>query len=566
MCDARVTRSVTLSAQSRGAKIYPQRSSTDDVTVLGGENMNEEPAPDALTVIGQLGTKADTLYPLFRAARTVDDLAPILRADGNFVLVYRRGADVAIVNSHYSLNNYFYTEHGGGFLHGETIQSLFKQGTVDQGWNFESIADLLVLEHLINNETLLRAVRAVPLGTILRWDGCKLVSRTYPWQSFREAQDGSARDIAHRLINLLLDGLRSGVGSRPLLTASAGLDSRVNLAGLLHLGIRPELAVIGQPGATDAEVVAAMGRGLGLAVHRIVAEPRDYLAGAGEIARLTNGVKPLNHWHTWVFASKAGYGAGDRVFTGTNGEHVRAVGFDYGALAVALDGASRIGSQVLTQPLLRKFFALKQRLPIAAEELAHCAPEFRSYYGSSRQVARFISVIPHTSFVRQCDSFVLEQRRKGFQAAGLQLYRSRFPVYSPFMNKSWIDAGWSLPLSWRLDSRWHRYTVQRLFPRLTEFAEEKDSAAFRVNRRPLYWIPAVRNLRGSSRVVPYVDYDNLLRRDDVLALLHDHAGELDGVMTRGLVYRLVDDHRRTGRHTRALSVLTGIAVWRASLR
>jgi hypothetical protein len=529
--------------------------------------MNEQPerAPDTLTVVGQLGAKAESLYPLFRAARTVDDLAPILRTDGNFVLVYRRGAEVSIVNSHYSLNNYLYTELGGQFLHGETIHALLERGKVDLDWNLEAIADLLVLEHLINDETLLKAVRAVPMGAVLRWDGRKLVSRTYPWQSFCEVPEGSSRDVAHRLIDLLLEGLRSGVGSRALLTASAGLDSRVNLAGLLHLGFRPELAVIGQPGATDAEVVEAMGRGLGLVVNRIVAEPRDYIAGATEIARVTNGVKPLNHWHTWVFASKAGYGTGDRVFTGTNGEHVRGVGFDYGVLAVALDGLSRIGSQALTQPLLRRFFTLKQRLPIAAEELADCNPELGSYYGSSRQVDRFISVIPATSFVWQCDSFVLEQRRKGFQGAGLQLYRSRFPVYSPFMNKRWIDAGWSLPLPWRLDSRWHRYTVQRLFPQLAGFPEEKESARFRVSSRPLYWIPAVRKLHGSPRVVPYVDYDSLLRRDEVLALLHDNAAELDGVMSRDSVYRIVDEHRKTGQRTRALSVLTGIAVWRASL-
>jgi len=519
----------------------------------------------ALTVIGQLSVTTEALETVFRAARAVEDLVPLLRNDGNFLLVYRRTAEVFIVNSHYSLNNYFYAEQYGRFLHGETIHELLEQGACDLAWDFESVADLLALEHLIDNATLLRAVRAVPMGTIQHWDGQRLVSRSYPWQEFREVVEGSGRDVAERLIALLLEGLRTGVGARPLLAASAGLDSRVNLAGLLHLGIRPELAVMGQPGAKDAEVVTAIGRALGLAVNRIVPQPRDYLDGAAEVARLTNGVKPLNHWHTFVVASKAGYAAGERVLTGNNGEHVRAVGFDYGALAHTLDGLSRLGSPALTRPLLRWYWTRKRWLPLEPPELGHCAPDFVGYYGSARQIDKILSVMPRMGFVWQCDDFILEQRRKGFQAAGLRLFRAYFPIYSPFLNKRWIDAGWDLPLSWRLDSYWHRYTVRRLCPRLTAFPEEMESGRLRLRPKPLHWLPLINRLYGTHHVVPYVDYDSLLRRDDVLALLYDHAAALEGLVSRELVYRVVDTQRSTGRRARLFSVLAAIAVWRAAL-
>lgn len=524
-----------------------------------------DPPRDTLTVVGQLSVTPQSLEPLFTAARSVDDLAPILSNDGNFLLVHRRGAEVFIVNSHYSLNNYFYAEQRGRFLHGDTLHGLVQQGECELAWNFESVADLLALEHVIGNATLLKDVRAVPMGTIQHWDGHKLVSRSYPWQQFREELAGSGREVAERLIELLLEGLTAGVGARPILAASSGLDSRVNLAGLLHLGISPELAVMGQPGAKDAEIVTTMGRALGLAVNRIFPEARDFVDGASEVARLTNGVKPLNHWHTFVLASKAGYGAAERVLTGNNGEHVRAVGFDYGLLAHALDGMSRLGSPALTQPLLREYWTRKRWLPLEPQELAHCAGDFVRYYGSARQIDRIISVMPRMSFVWQCDDFILEQRRKGFQAAGLRLFRAHFPIYSPFLNKRWIDAGWSLPLRWRLDSRWHRYTVQRLFPRLTEFAEEKESAGLRLHTKPLHWMPGINRLYHAPRVVPYVDYDGLLRRDDVLAFLYDNTDALDGLMSRELVHRVVDTQRRTGRRGRLFSVLAAIAVWRASL-
>jgi len=525
----------------------------------------QERSADVLTLVGQLGVSTKTLEPIFRAARTVDDLAPLLENDGNFLLVYRRGAEVFIVNSHYSLNNYFYAERHGRFLHGETIHDLIEQGADELAWDFESVADLLALEHVIDNATLLRAVRAVPMGTIQHWDGRRLHSRSYPWQDFREPAESTGSEVAERLIALLLEGLRSGVGARAVLAASSGLDSRVNLAGLLHLGIRPELAVMGQPGAKDAEIVTAMGRALGLTVNRIVPQPGDFVDGAAQVARLTNGVKPLNHWHTFVLASKAGYGADQRVLTGNNGEHVRAVGFDYGVLAHALDAMSRFGSPALTQPLLRRYWTRKRWLPLEPAELAHCARDFVSYYGSAQQIDKIMSVMPRMSFVWQCDDFILEQRRKGFQAAGLKLFRTYFPIYSPFLNKRWIDVGWSLPLGWRLDSRWHRYTVQRLCPRLTEFPEERESARLRLHPKPLHWMPGVNRLYGAPRVVPYVDYDSLLRRDDVLALLYDNASALDGLVSRELVNRVVDTQRATGRRARLFSVLAAIALWRACL-
>ncbi len=520
---------------------------------------------DSLSLIGQLPVECDSLRPIFRAARSADDLTPLLRHDGNFLLVYRRGEEVFIVNSFYSLNNYFYAQCAGRFLHGDTIHSLFRQGGLDFDWNVEAIANLMGLLHVIDNETLLQGVRAVPMGAILHWDGRHLAIRIHPWQEFLEPGPASGPEVAQRLIDLFLEGLRAGVGTRPILAASSGLDSRVNLAGLLHLGLKPELAVMGQPGAKDVEIVKAMGQALGLSVNHILPDPRDFIDDASEICRLTNGVKPLDHWHTFVIAAKSGYGQSDRVITGNNGEHVRAVGFNYGLLAHGLDRLSRVDSGIVSARLLRKYWHLKTWIVLSAEEQRQCAPGFAEYYGSAHQLDRFLSVMQPLSFVWQSDAFILDQRRKGFQSAGLQLFRSRFPVYSPFLNKRWVDAGWSLPLGWRLGSVWHRSAVERLYPRLMDFPEEYEAHRMLRRPRPLQWVPLIKKLYRRPPVVPYVDYATLLRREDVLALLHDHAGHLEGFMPRPLVYRVIDHQRQTGARGRLFSILTAMAVWRASL-
>lgn len=520
---------------------------------------------DCLRVIGQIDVENSFLWPIFQTARNGDDLTPLLRHDGNFVLIYRRGEEVFIVNSLYSLNNYFYAEHSGQFLHGETICALMRQGTLGFNWNVEAIANLMALQHVIDNETLIQGVRAVPMGAILHWKQGRLSQRVHSWQQFLEPHDSSGRAVAHRLIDLLLEGVRHGVGARPIMTASSGLDSRVNLAALLHLGLKPELAVMGQPKAKDVEVVKAMGRALGLSVNHILPEARDYINNAIEICRATNGVKPLNHWHTFIIAAKSGYGQSDRVLTGNNGEHVRAVGFDYGLLAHGLDRLSRADFGTVSGQLLRKYWHLKTWHLLNEKEMGECAPEFASYYGSARQLDRFMSVIPPLSFVWQNDSFVLEQRRKGFQSAGLQLFRSRFPIYSPFLNKRWIDAGWSLPLGWRLGSYWHRYTVQQLYPQLMSFPEEKEADRMRQRPRPLQWAPIIKSIYRRTTPVPYVDYGRLLQRNDILALLYDNASRLDALMPSRVVHRVIDEQRQTGSRGRLFSTLTGMAVWRASL-
>ena len=102
-------------------------------------------------------------------------------------------------------------------------------------------------------------------------------------------------------------------------------------------------------------------------------------------------------------------------------------------------------------------------------------PRF-AYCGSRRQTEKLMSVMPpDESFVWQSDAFVLQQRRRVFQACGLRLMSVNFFPYSPYMRKPWVDAAWRLGLSWRLGSRWHRHVVERLCPALLAFPEEKEA-------------------------------------------------------------------------------------------
>jgi hypothetical protein len=169
-------------------------------------------------------------------------------------------------------------------------------------------------------------------------------------------------------------------------------------------------------------------------------------------------------------------------------------------------------------------------------------------------------------FVWQNDAFVLEQRRRGFQSCGLKLMSLGFSPYSPFMRKRWVDAAWHLALSFRLGSRWHRYAIERLCPALLAFPEEKEADRMLRRQRPLVWAPYLRDVYRRPKAIPYMDYGGLLRRPDVIGLLRDHASELDDFIPPSLVHEIADEQTKMGKRGRLVSMLTAMALWRASMR
>ncbi len=354
---------------------------------------------ERLSLFGQPLFGEEALLPRFRAARRAEDLAPLLALEDNYVAVYESGRDVFVVSSLYSLSPYFYSFHASPaptFLHGDTLHAIARNGTLDLTWNCEAIGDLLALEHLVGDDTLVRGARPVPQGAILHFDGSRLTERRYRFEAFARSAPPPAQ-APGVLLDLFLEGMRAGVGKRPVLTGSAGLDSRVNLAALLHLGHRPEICVMGNPASKDVEVVKAMARALDLRVNHVGLEPRDYVDLAVTACRATNGVKPLMHWHSYILGAKAGYSRDQTVITGNNGEHVRAAGFDAGLLSVALDALSRHGGAALTDQVQGRVLNRRTIRVLRDDELARCAPELGRYYGARLQNEKLLSVLPGTS-------------------------------------------------------------------------------------------------------------------------------------------------------------------------
>src|SRR5881392_3258778 len=120
--------------------------------------MTSAPQADRLTVFGQIVSSKEQVLERFRAARQIADLKTVLELDDNCVWIYESGSHVWIVNAVYSLNAYFYSHSEASFLHGDTIDTIARNGPVDLTWDYEALADFLAFGHLVGEETLVRGV------------------------------------------------------------------------------------------------------------------------------------------------------------------------------------------------------------------------------------------------------------------------------------------------------------------------------------------------------------------------------------------------------------------------
>jgi hypothetical protein len=492
--------------------------------------------------------------PVARIAALIEsgNARGIVHLGGNFVVVATRGTEVWIVTAPYGVVAYFFSSGRGGFSHGQTVAEILSHSTLDWCWNYRALADLFALEHLTGSDTLHAGIQRTPAASVLHWDGSALNQWSATWSEIHQPLE--AQGSASRMVDILREEVGRCAGSSPVVSASGGFDSRVLLAALLAEGARPELIVQGYPTSTDRVVVEAIGRRFGLKVRAVAPTAEDYLSCAERICRATNGTKPAEHWHTYIYPAKAGLDSNDRLFVGANGEFVRTYYLDKGVVARAADLLPpRFG--------LAEFWKRKIKPEFKGQDLSGLCPQLADYlrHGSDLQVSRLAKARPNGSLLRQLDHFYLEERVRHFIANGLALYGLSARWVAPFLAPAWVAEADRLPRRWKLGSNWHRYAIARLCPDLLDFPEEKVAATMARQHSPLYWLPS----RRRQEVVPYVDYKAVFADERVLSVMLDHAADIGDLIDERFVRDLVLEHRaRGGTRQRTISILLGLSLWR----
>ena len=183
-------------------------------------------------------------------------------------------------------------------------------------WNYTAVGDLLTVDHTLDDDTL---------------------TESHPCSApiIEEAHG----DLAALTVSILKEHITNPGGI--VLSASGGFDSRLLLAALLHLGIRPRLLVCGPRGNFDRDVVEQIGKRLSLEVIAVELSAQDYVDHAERIVEVTGGTKAARHWHTFLYPLKAGLDTDCNIVVGANGESMRSYYFDRGLVSRATTALPR---------------------------------------------------------------------------------------------------------------------------------------------------------------------------------------------------------------------------------
>ena len=388
-------------------------------------------------------------------------------------------------------------------------------------WNYTAVGDLLAFDHTLGDDTLTE-------------------SPPYSVPLIEEARG----DLTALTVSILKESITNP--RRTVLSASGGFDSRLLLAALLHLGIRPRLMVCGPRGNFDRDVVEQMGKKLSLEVTAVELCPQDYVDHAERIVQVTGGTKAARHWHTFLYPLKAGLDTDCNIVVGANGESMRSYYFDRGLISNA--------TMILpSKPLLRKFWSMKAKNPFRPDQLQGLSEPVRENLcgrGSRRRIDRLVAASRGRDFLSGLDHFYYHHRVKNFIDNGLKLYRQFGEVVAPMTDRRWVAVAKSMPRRQKLGSRWHRHAIEKLCPELLSFPEEGTGQPMAVNPGPLYW------MKKHGGGPPYADYANWFRSPAFTDMVMDRRDSIRELMSPDLVESLMTSGR-----VRQIAPIASLAVF-----
>jgi asparagine synthase (glutamine-hydrolysing) len=182
------------------------------------------------------------------------------------------------------------------------VRALLADGALSREPDLQAINEFLVFDHVLDDRTLLKAVRLMPQGSLMTFQRSRLEIRPYWKLQYPELYEPrSEGEYAEQLLHHLRQAVkRQQPGSRPAaLLLSGGLDSRL-LLGLLYEGYAGEsfrTFTWGIPGCDDARFSRELAARIG-ARHQFFELRSDWLLNLAESAvRSTDGLGNLVNLH-----------------------------------------------------------------------------------------------------------------------------------------------------------------------------------------------------------------------------------------------------------------------------
>jgi hypothetical protein len=496
-----------------------------------------------LNVFGYCDFNPNTIKAFIRAG----SFDKLLRMGGEYTLVYTHEGEEGIITSMIGAIQYFYYYDGKRFSHGNCILNVLRQLNLPWDWDWDSVGDLCEQENLVENRTMHKHIKKVPSGTILRFkEGLK--QRTSNLLDSILITDASAVD-AIDIFNAETSRL---AGAKPILSLSGGFDSRVILSSMLKQDIFPTVVTVGRRDNSDMQVAQAIANKFMLEHIRVELSLDDLLNNAERIATITNGSKPVCHWHTYLYPKKARISKEQSFFVGTLGEFARNYYFDKGFLSLLNESFPCFSQEQFWR------IKLSRHRTFLPSEHKYLCDELCSRISTEgiRKRAQRNSSLSSGDFLSGGSRYYLEQRVPNFYANGISMYNDSSSWRSPFHNIKWLEVIWNLCDQWKLGSNWHRLAIKRNFPKLLDFPEEKgiNPKSMLSKAPPLYWLTVMQKSKYKSYDLSAEWYTD----NRIYELILDNTSLLDNIFHKTLCESILDEHRMFQNRTKAISFMLTI--------
>jgi asparagine synthase (glutamine-hydrolysing) len=492
----------------------------------------------------------------------------------------RRAQKLTVLNDRLGLYPLYYARVDGRLLFASGVRALLADPVLSRDPDPIAIAQFLTFDHVLDDRTLLAAVRLLPQASILTFQDGRLAihpywrpqySRAYPLQDEEAWMD---QLMAH----LRCAVTRQATDDRPAgLLLSGGLDSRVILALLAETKSRGRLHTFtwGIPGCDDARLARELAAQVGARHHFFELKPDWLIHKAAEAVRLTDGLGNVVNLHAYATLEEEAAHA-QVLYKGFLGDAMMGFGLRYQFWG-EYDEATweRAHLQVHRDQGVITFD------PWAPDGHARLfSPEFQRQIGDGVMAAYRAGMRAAQSelLADQRCYFDLTQRVPRMTINGVEVVRSRVAVRLPFADNDLVAFTLTVPPGLRYERRLIKRAFARAYPALAKVPVTDTGLPLIACARDL-WLRAARlaqwqlDARGIrwltlARARPYKDYANWFR--GVLRpwlegfVLSERALARDYFRPEA-VRQLVAEHMAGTNHTVRLGALLTIELWHRQL-
>jgi asparagine synthase (glutamine-hydrolysing) len=466
---------------------------------------------------------------------------------------------------------YFARTKHGGLTFASGVRAVVSDPEVDRRVDRVAISQFVVFDHVLDDRTLVDAVRLLPQGSVLTCRDGDVSVRRYWTPRYPEHYDPRPEsDYVEQLVQLLSQAVRRQYadGRRTGMLLSGGLDSRL-LLGLMGDASRDvETLTFGIPGCDDARVASEVASALGTR-HSFVELKPDWLLELSEKAvRATDGLGNIVNLHV-LAPLEARTQCPDVLFKGFMGDAL---------LGFALKRQMWADCDADTRHRLHLGVHAGQGVVNydQAAQARFFTPSFQSQVkGALCQTYRNgLESSGASQMANQRLFFDLTQRVPRMTLNGVEAARTRTIVRLPFCDNDVVDFALTVPPGFLFERFLARAALIRSAPKLAQIplagtgrpltacardllVQGRQLADWHLRRCGLGWLAS----RGRR---PYKDYDAWFRnglRPWAERVLLDPRTLDRGYFEPAYVRGLVDEQAAGANHAVRIGALLTLELW-----